>query len=146
MLNKQQPVKNPSSQKYYLKNKEKIRAKHKLYYEQNKEKCRVLQKEWSLDNKERKKETTQKWQEQNKERYQALKNMYKRRLKNQMPPWADKKAILFIYEQAQKTGLTVDHIIPLKGKLVSGLHVESNLRLISAKENSSKRNSYFTGE
>lgn len=36
----------------------------------------------------------------------------------------------------------VDHVIPLKGKLVSGLHVPENLTIIPAAENRRKNASY----
>lgn len=67
------------------------------------------------------------------------------------PKWLtaqDKKAIKAIYDEAvAKTTATgtlyhVDHIIPLQGKLVSGLHVPSNLQIITAEENLKKLASY----
>ena len=71
----------------------------------------------------------------------ALKN-------NATPQWADKKAIKKIYHDCilfnQQTGIKheVDHIVPLRGLNVTGLHVESNLQIISSIKNRSKSNKY----
>ncbi|KAB2321304.1 hypothetical protein F8A86_05330 [Betaproteobacteria bacterium SCN1] len=65
------------------------------------------------------------------------------------PMWLSKghrEAIAAIYAEAERltreTGIPhhVDHIIPLKGKGVCGLHVPWNLRAIPAAENLSKSN------
>lgn len=62
------------------------------------------------------------------------------------PPWADKRAIQEVYDEARRktteTGEShhVDHIVPLLGVFVSGLHVESNLRVIPRRENITKSN------
>jgi 5-methylcytosine-specific restriction endonuclease McrA len=39
-------------------------------------------------------------------------------------------------------GMTVDHIIPLQGTIVSGLHVLSNLQYLTREENSRKNNKF----
>lgn len=75
----------------------------------------------------------------------------RRALKRQaVPSWVDKPAIKAIYLLAKKksTGCAkyhVDHIIPLKHHLVCGLHIESNLQVISQKDNLQKSN-LFDGE
>jgi hypothetical protein len=64
------------------------------------------------------------------------------------PPWADHEKIREIYDAALKlqaeTGIAhhVDHVIPLQGKLVSGLHVENNLQVLPWHENITKRNRF----
>lgn len=64
------------------------------------------------------------------------------------PAWANQEAIRAIYDLAHRltdeTGVPhhVDHEIPLQGELVSGLHVENNLRVIPATENIRKRNKF----
>lgn len=63
--------------------------------------------------------------------------------------WADRVVIRQLYGQCRRMNLEhgknsyhVDHIVPLQGRLVSGLHVEGNLRIVSRSTNLLKRNSF----
>lgn len=58
------------------------------------------------------------------------------------PPWADLEKIRKIYRNCPE-GYHVDHIIPLQGELISGLHVESNLQYLPAIENCRKGNKFI---
>lgn len=79
-----------------------------------------------------------------------LPSFEKRRVKLALatPSWRDKEAIDAIYQKRaeiseQKGELYhVDHIIPIQGDFVCGLHVENNLQVIPAKENLSKSNKF----
>ena len=57
------------------------------------------------------------------------------------PVWANREAIKSIYERCPN-GYHVDHVIPLRGKNVSGLHVADNLQILPAQENLKKSNKY----
>jgi 5-methylcytosine-specific restriction endonuclease McrA len=65
------------------------------------------------------------------------------------PPWTTpemKRQMRLVYVEAReltdKTGVSmeVDHIVPLQGETVSGLHVPWNLQILTYKENASKGN------
>jgi len=64
------------------------------------------------------------------------------------PPWADQALILAVYREAkaisEATGVQhhVDHVYPLQGELVSGLHVHNNLQVLPWRENLVKRNRF----
>jgi len=68
---------------------------------------------------------------------------------NRTPAWADLKAIGLLYaecaDKTRQTGILhhVDHIIPLQGKFVSGLHIAENLQILTASENCKKNNKYL---
>ena len=139
---------------YYLNNKEKINKTNKLYRTNNKEKLKEKKKVYCLKNKERIKEYNNYYLLQNKEyfkKYQIeyyLKNphtqkaiaaKYRAVKLKATPKFANLKKIREIYKNCPK-GYHVDHIVPLQGKEVCGLHVEWNLQYLTPSENSSKSN------
>lgn len=71
---------------------------------------------------------------------------------NATPPWANFEIIGLFYEFAallsEVTGeeYEVDHIVPLQGEFVSGLHVETNLRVMLKHDNRVKSNKFEQGE
>lgn len=74
---------------------------------------------------------------------------YKQRYVAQ-PPWASRKAINNIYAEARwmrRHGFDVhvDHVYPLCGPNFCGLHVPSNLRIVSASDNMAKSNCEWPG-
>lgn len=66
--------------------------------------------------------------------------LFKQHIKKATPKWVDKKALKSIYDNRPE-GYDVDHIIPLRGKDVSGLHVPWNLQYLASDVNrNQKRN------
>jgi hypothetical protein len=76
-----------------------------------------------------------------KDEYIARAIQYKTKRNIATPPWADLVKIKEIYRTCPD-GYHVDHIVPLQGELVCGLHVESNLQHLPALENRQKSNKF----
>lgn len=58
--------------------------------------------------------------------------------RGRIPKWLELEDVLAFYETANKFGMAVDHIVPLNGKGVCGLHVPWNLQLLTKSANSPK--------
>jgi len=94
-----------------------------------------------LKNKETQSARWKRWYEKNKSKQNAKSNMEKAMRLQRVPSWADLEAIKEFYLNRPE-GYHVDHIVPLRGKEVSGLHVLENLQYLPAKDNLSKSNKF----
>lgn len=123
-------------------NKDKVNAQNKAWREDNPEKQSAVTRAWRKANPRRMTELKSEWYGNNPGKRQFHQISRKMAKENRTPKWADMKAIESLYAIASRMGWHVDHEIPLRGKLVSGLHVESNLRVIRPSENLSKGNKF----
>lgn len=122
------------------------KALNRQWREKNKDYMRQKLYQWRKDNPEKAKEISKRSRQKNIQKI-LIRNREREILeKTAMPPWADRKKIHALYAEAKRltkaTGIRheVDHIYPLRGKYAWGLHVEGNLRIITATENRKKHN------
>ena len=126
-------------------------AYQKTYAQKNRDATNKRNREWKKANPERAAEVSRKTRLKNKARVLANKAKYRASKRNKTPIWVDKEH-LWLIKQAYELAILrtkqfgfiwhVDHIIPLNGVNVSGLHVIENIQVIPAAENLLKNNKY----
>ena len=115
------------------------------YDERNPGKRAAAAKRWAEENPDKRYAVARNWRLANLDRCASYASKRRAAELSAIPPWADMLAIQAFYEEARRlsdeTGVPyhVDHIVPLQGKGVCGLHVETNLRVIPGPENVRKR-------
>ena len=126
-------------------------ACHKAYRDSRKKEIAELSKKWIFENKERSKLNRHLWKKNNKD----LNRMYNlnriANKKQRTPSWYGEFDVFVmkeahhlakIREEITSFKWDVDHIIPLCGKKVSGLHVYNNIQVIPKSMNVQKHNKY----
>lgn len=155
-------AKQKSDKNYYLNHKLEFQKRNqsdehknsvKKYRLSGKEK--ETRKKWKKNNTEKVRRINSKWRTKNKAHMNAL--FAKRRCNKLLrtPSWLTKDDFRFIglfYKESKRltevTGVKhhVDHIIPLQGENISGLHVPWNLQILTEQENKKKHNNFIQGK
>jgi hypothetical protein len=134
---------------YRKENREKRTAYNRVWNENNPDYMQKYHGQWNKNNPDKVKAKGDKWAKNNKDK-KAAKQMKRQAKKlNATPPWLTKKQndqITGFYTLAKELQwlseepLNVDHIIPLQGENVSGLHVPWNLQILPKSMNLKKGN------
>lgn len=150
---KNNPEKYSASMRKWIENNREIHGTRvKRWQTANKDKIRDIQKAWVAANPEKVKAKTLRYIKKHPEAYTAKAATSVARRAKRVPQWLTSEDRWLMREaynlaklRTRMFGFTweVDHIIPLRAKLASGLHVPTNLQVIPKTENRNKRNDYF---
>jgi 5-methylcytosine-specific restriction endonuclease McrA len=101
---------------------------------------------WDKDNPEKRAKIFAKWRKANLDVMAAHQAVTRSKRLQRYVEWADQQYISDLYSNSKEATemfgvpFEVDHIIPLQGKRVSGLHHEDNLQVLPKNLNRSKGN------
>lgn len=118
---------------------EKRKAQVREYYLRHREKSLADHKAWRAKNLEKHREMIRRHGKEHVLEKRAASAKRRAQLLHATPPWVDEVALEQVYTDCPP-GMHVDHIVPLQGKDVSGLHVPWNLQYLTPSENFRKSN------
>lgn len=130
--------------KWRAKNKEYDSQRTKEWKRENVQAVRDYQEIWKAENPD----YHAKWRAKNPLKTRQYSASYRIARERAKPAWAVDRLIAAIYMRAvmltKLTGIPheVDHVVPLKGKNVCGLHTHQNLRAIPSSQNRAKGNRF----
>jgi len=118
--------------------REEIHIRSNKYYADNRDEILERQKEYNSLHPEEIKARRKKWAKENPDIVKLLKLKSDIERRKRVVPW-DQQGLREFYKN-KPDWAQGDHIIPLRGEKVSGLHVSWNLQYLTPKENSAKNN------
>lgn len=130
---------------------DKHNAKGLEWVRNNPDKRKISSKKWRDRNPDKCRELKARWLSKNKDIALSYTSNRRRRVRNATPKWVtdtDMCVMRSMYLECRRisseSGVPhhVDHVIPLKGKNVCGLHVPYNLRIIPKHDNLMKSNHF----
>lgn len=134
----------------YMNNRALRLAEAKIYRTVNKEKVNASIARWNEANPGKKYQAIRNWKKNNPEKNALLMAAggarHRSKKLSATPKWSEANKIDALYRECvllNRNGgvrMAVDHIVPLNNPVVCGLHIISNLRIITASENSKKKN------
>ena len=136
---------------YRIKNRDRLIAYKKLWVLENSEKVKIDAKNRYKTKKDEIKQYVAQYKKLNPAKANANKAKRKAAKNLRTPAWLTEIDYERIQNQYKLASILtklhgepwhIDHIIPLQGKLVSGLHVPSNLQVLRGSENCSKQNQF----
>ena len=138
---------NAVSKKYYDENRELCNARSVISQNKRPEHYALAKKRWMDENKDHHLAVRRAWRLANNAKETERKRRRSNRIRNaDHLSQAHQAEIQGVYDFCKIfPSFEVDHIVPLNGKTVSGLHVPWNLQALPIKENRSKGNKFMDG-
>ena len=145
---------NAASKRYADEHREELNEYARQYYADNRDQLVADKAEYRKENPEKILEANRKWREANpdllKANWARRRHLARARMKAmcELTKLVTEEAVMLCRERYEETGIKwhLDHMLPLRSKTVSGLHVWNNLQVIPEKMNTEKHNSLMLTE
>lgn len=138
------------NRRFYVAKGDIAKAERREWRLANAEKMAAYKAAWNAAHPEARRAKRREWAALNKDKINAkTAERHAKKVSATPPSWANRFyireafALAKLRERICGGQWHVDHIVPLRARLVSGLHWETNLRVISAAVNVRKHNSYW---